>query len=304
MGGEAGVSLGALEARWGRTGAVHFAERYSGPVALLHAGGASACIALQGAQVLSYVPQGKSDVLWLSPDAKLGTGRPVRGGVPVCWPWFGPHPTDASKSAHGFVRGRTWSVLGSAAAANRARLVLGFDAASARADDWPHRALAEIEITLADTLTISLSTENRGGGDLLLTQALHTYLSVGDIGAVSIDGLAGRPFIDQLAPGAMRSEQAPIQVACEMDRIYQESDGAVTVADTRLGRKIRVSKTGSRSTVVWNPWIGKSERLGDMGPDGYRHMLCIEAANTGNDAVTLARGERHRISTELTVMDL
>ena len=294
-------SLDALEARWGRTGAVTFAERYGGPVALLQAGGATAVVALQGAQVLSYVPPNQSEVLWLSPVAKLGTGKAVRGGVPVCWPWFGPHPIDQTKPAHGFVRASPWSVTGSAAKLGRARLVLAYDASPKSQPDWPHRALAEIEITLAETLTIALSTENRGENDLLLTQALHTYLAVGEIGAVTVNGLVDRPFIDQLSPGPMRREHEPISVKAEIDRIYQDSEGPVIVTDRKGGRHIRVSKTGSRSTVLWNPWVEKSARLGDMGGDGYRHMLCVEAANAGNDTVTLAPGERHRLTTELSV---
>ncbi len=163
------------------------------------------------------------------------------------------------------------------------------------------RALAEIEVTLADTLTVSLSTENRGGIDLALTQALHTYLAVGDIGAVTVAGLEGQRFIDQLAPGHMRMEQAPIRIACEIDRIYQESGGPVIVTDQKSARQIRIAKTGSLSTVLWNPWVEKSARLGDMGDEGYRHMFCVETANTGNDTVTLAPGERHRLTTDLSV---
>lgn len=301
LGGDMSPSLDALEARWGRTGAVTIAERYGGPVALLQAGGATAVVALQGAQVLSYVPPMQSEVLWLSPVAKLGTGKAVRGGVPVCWPWFGPHPTERTKSAHGFVRARPWSVTGSAAKSGRARLVLAYDASPKSQPDWPHRALAEIEITLAETLTIALSTENRGENDLLLTQALHTYLAVGDIRAVTVDGFADQPFIDQLSPGLMRRELELLSVKAEIDRIYQDSEGPVIVTDQKGGRQLRVSKTGSRSTVLWNPWIEKSASLGDMGSDGYRHMLCVEAANAGNDTVTLAPGERHRLKTEISV---
>lgn len=295
------VSLGALEARWGRAGAVTFAERYGGTVALLQAGGASAVVALQGAQVLSYIPVHHRDVLWLSPVAKLGTGKAVRGGVPVCWPWFGPHRSDQTKPAHGFVRARPWSVTGSAATPTRARLVLAFDASPNLQTGWPHRALAEIEITLAETLMIALSTENRGAGDVEITQALHTYLAVGDIGAVSVTGFEGRPYLDQLKPRPMQKDAEPVRVTAETDRIYQDCVEPVIVTDQMGQRLIRVAKTGSRSTVLWNPGPEKSARLGDMGADGYRHMLCVEAANAGTDTVTLATGERHRLITELSV---
>ena len=301
MGGELSPSLDALEARWGRTGAVTFAERYGGPVALLQAGGATAVVALQGAQVLTYVPENHSEVLWLSPVAKLGTGKAVRGGVPVCWPWFGPHPSDKTKPAHGFMRARHWSVTGSAAKPGRARLVLAYDTSAKTQPDWAHRALAEIEITLTDTLTIALSTENRGNNDVLMTQALHTYLAIGDIGAVRVTGFEDRPYLDQLAPGPMRNGAEPVCVTAEIDRIYQECVCPVIVTDQMGRRQISVAKTGSRSTVLWNPGPEKSARLGDMGTDGYRHMLCVEAANAGHDTVTLAPGERHRLTTELSV---
>lgn len=308
LGGDLSPSLDALEARWGRTGAVRFAERYGGPVALLQAGGATAVVALQGAQVFSYVPENHSEVLWLSPVAKLGTGKAVRGGVPVCWPWFGPHPSDPTKPAHGFVRASPWTVTGSAAKPGRARLVLAYDAGPKTQPDWPHRALAEIEITLAQTLTIALSTENRGNNDVLLTQALHTYLAVGDTGAVSVNGFEDRPYLDQLAPGPMRIAAEPVRITTEIDRIYQECDAPVIVTDKQSGRRIHIAKTGSRSTVLWNPGREKSARLGDMGGDmgheGYRRMLCVEAANAGNDTVTLAPGERHRLTTELSVTNI
>jgi glucose-6-phosphate 1-epimerase len=305
--GKAVTDLAALEARWGRapgfgTGGVRFEQRYGGPVAVLEAAGSVAIVALQGAQVLSWQsPQSKEDVLWLSPVAKLGTGKAVRGGVPVCWPWFGPHPADAKKPAHGFVRAAHWRVAGSAASARRATLVLSFDAAMIDPTLWPSRASAELEITLAEALTISLSTTNLGDEPLALTQALHTYLAVGDIADISVSGFEDRTYIDQLDNHARRVQAGEISFQGEVDRIYQGAPGAVIVTDRNLGREIQVAKLGSQSTVVWNPWIEKAERLGDMGPEGYRRMLCIEAANAGDDVVTLAPNARHRLVTEISV---
>jgi D-hexose-6-phosphate mutarotase len=308
--GQIDIELTALEARWGRSpafgiGGVRFEKRFGGPVAVLEAAGAVAVVSLQGAQVLSWrSPLSTEDVLWLSPAAQLGTGKAVRGGVPVCWPWFGPHPSDAKKPAHGFVRAAPWRVAGSAASARRAMLVLKFDAAMIDAVVWPARASAEIEITLAETLTISLSTTNLGDEPFALTQALHTYLAVGDIAGVSVTGFEDLDYIDQLDGNARRMQKGLIVFEGEVDRIYQGAIGAVTVVDRSLGREISVAKSGSHSTVVWNPWVDKAARLGDMGPDGYRRMLCIEAANAGDDAVTLAPRARHRLVTELSVKSI
>jgi D-hexose-6-phosphate mutarotase len=303
--GISGVQLQSLEARWGRAPGVRFEERFGGTVAVLEAAGSKAIVAIQGAQVLSWRPVGQTeDVLWLSPVAKLGTGKAVRGGIPVCWPWFGPHPSDAKKPSHGFVRAVPWRVLGSAASAARARLVLEFETGMVDPALWPHAARAEIEITVGETLTIALSTENLGAKPFQLTEALHSYLAVGDVGGVVVTDLAGRTYIDQCDGNARRVQRGAIQFAGEVDRIYQGSPDDVVVTDRSLGREIRVSKLESLSTVVWNPWSEKAQRLGDMGEDGYKRMVCIETANAGDHAVTLAARARHRIQTEIKVRPL
>jgi D-hexose-6-phosphate mutarotase len=302
---ETGAGLPSLNARWGRAPGVHFEERYGGAVAVLWAAGSTAIVALQGAQVLSWRRAAHADdVLWLSPVAKLGTGKAVRGGIPVCWPWFGSHPSDATKPAHGFVRAAAWRVAGSAASESRARLVMALDTDGIDPALWPQKARAEIEITVGETLTVSLSTDNLGTAPFALTEALHTYLRVGDIGKVSVSGLGGQSYIDQLDANARRAQGGAIEFRGEVDRIYQETIDDVVVADVSLGREICVSKSGSYSTVVWNPWSEKAEHLGDMGPEGYRQMLCIETANAGDDVVTLASRARHRIKTELSVRPL
>ena len=296
--------IAALEARWGRAPGVRFEQRYDGTVAVLDAAGGTAVVALQGAQVLSWRPAGCGEVLWLSPVAKLGTGKAVRGGIPICWPWFGPHLSDGKLPAHGFVRAASWQVAGSAASAGRATLVLAFETSEQTATAWPHRARAEVEITIGETLSIALTTENKSSSDITITQALHTYLEIGDVGDVSIGGLEGRAYIDQLKPDAKPLQCGPIAITAEIDRIYQASPDDVIVTDSARKRAIRVSKTGSASTVVWNPWIDKAARLSDMGENGHRRMVCVETANAGEDVVTLAPRARHRLFAELSVIEI
>lgn len=302
---QAGADVRALEARFGRVPGVHFEMRFGGPVAVLSALGSTAVVALQGAQVLSWRAAGQNaDTLWLSPQAQLGTGKAMRGGIPVCWPWFGPHRVDAAKPAHGFVRGVPWRVAGSAASATRARLVLSFDTAGIAPELWAPRASAEIEITVGETLMIALSTDNLSAQPFDVTQALHTYLAVGDIGGVAISGLDGRPYIDQLDPAAQCVQSGAITIEREVDRIYQATPDDVVVTDLSLQRETRVAKSGSLSTVIWNPWVEKAARLGDMGDAGHRRMVCVETANAGRDAVTLAARARHRLVTEISVRSL
>jgi glucose-6-phosphate 1-epimerase len=293
-----------LDARWGRSGSVMFGEQFGGPVAVLYAAGASAVIAIQGAQVLSWIPNDAAEALWLSPSAQLGTGKAVRGGIPICWPWFGPHPDDAAKPAHGFVRAAPWQVTGSAASHDRARLVLGFDATRIDPALWPHRAFAEVEITLDQNLTVALTTANTGSTPFALTQALHSYFAVDDIADVAVTGLAGRRYIDQLDHSTRPVATGEIHIKGEIDRIYQATAEDVVLIDPSLGCRIRVAKTGSLSTVVWNPGPDKAAHLGDMGVDGHRRMVCIETANAGDDVVTLAPGARHRLFAKFSIEQL
>lgn len=296
----------ALTARWGRQPGVSFAVMHGGTVAILKCAASRAIVALQGAQVLSWQKTGDPvDTLWLSPTARLGTGKAVRGGVPVCWPWFGPHPGDASMPAHGIVRASPWRVTGSAASSKYARLVLDYETEGSASDMWPYRAKAEIEITAGETLGIALTTDNAGRVPLAITEALHTYLRVGDISAVHVSGLADRPYVDQLNGGA-RLVQVSTSIALnsETDRVYLDTPDIVTVRDAALAREISIAKTGSLSTVVWNPWVDKGKRLGDVGDDGYKQMLCIETANAFENAVTVEPRARHRMTAEISVRSL
>ncbi len=290
----------ALNAGFAQSGAIRFETRFDGPVACLSHRGSTAIVALQGAQVLSYVPAGGTELLWLSPVARLGTGKAVRGGIPVCWPWFGPHPEDGSKPAHGFVRAALWHLTATSAEHDGVRMVLDFDATAIDPALWPHQAGVTLSVELRDKLKVTLETVNTGSTEIALTQALHTYLAVGEVCDVVISGLDGRRYIDQLDPSAAPVQSGPIRIAAEVDRIYQGSSDTVTVADPSLKRTIQIAKAGSASTVVWNPWTVKGARLGDLGADGYRHFVCIETANAGADIKTLRPGARHSLMQELS----
>lgn len=291
-------ALQRLNERFARAGAISFKERSGGLVVELVAGQARAVVALQGAQVLSYVPAEQQDVLWLSPAAQLGTGKAVRGGVPICWPWFGPHPCEPSRPAHGFVRTLLWDVRDVHTDGESCAVRLAPDARLIAAEGVP--AMVELEVLLSDNLKLTLVTTNLGQEPLRLTQALHTYLAVGDIAQTAVRGLENRPFIDKLAGGARGVDGGPIHIDGEIDRIYQETPGTVVVEDGQRARSIVLNKTGSHSTVVWNPWAAKAERLGDMGPDGYRRMVCVETANAGDDVATIAPGGTHALSVTIT----
>ncbi len=269
-----------------------------GPVLRLAAKDSTAEVALQGGQVLSWQPKGHAPAIWLSPMERLGNLKPVRGGTPVCWPWFANHPTDASKPAHGFVRTRPWSCDAVETSDAGVRAFLYTSTTEGDRLLWPHAADVELAVTLGETLQLELTTRNKGTDTFALTQALHTYFAVGDIADVTVEGFDGQSYIDKLDGNARKRQAGTIAFAAEVDRIYDEHTGTAAIVDRGLQRRIEISKTGSRSTVVWNPWMTKAARLGDMGPDGWRRMVCVETCNAGEDVVQIAPGAEHAIGVE------
>jgi len=247
----------------------------------------SATVDAYGAQVLSYVPSEGTDLLWTSSEehlqaAKAG-GKAPRGGIPVCWPWFGPHPDDKAAPVHGLARIAQWQVVN--AIGDEAILTFATDGSNPA---FPHRATAELTVRLTDTLEVSLTTTNAGTTPFLLTNGLHTYLRIGDVGRVEILGL------ENATSNKGDHSSGPVTLEGEVDRIYSPVTAPLRVVDHALGRVIHVANAGCTEAVVWNPGSDKA----DMPEGSYRHMLCVEPANA-RDAPVLNPGERHTISTRL-----
>lgn len=261
----------------------------------------AATLARQGAQVLTWAPAGQPPVVWLSPDARFTAGKSLRGGIPVCWPWFGAHPADATKPAHGFARNLDWKMVETTRLRDATRATLRFVPEEAQHALWPHGAELTLAVTVGERLRLELTTRNTGTDAFTLTQALHTYFHVGDIGAVRVDGLSGKTYVDRLAGDARIRQEGPVTVAGEVDRIYLDCPGDTVIVDEALKRRIRISKQGSSSYVVWNPWAEKGAKFGDMGENGYRRMLCVETTNAWDDVVSVAPGATHTLVTEYCV---
>jgi glucose-6-phosphate 1-epimerase len=299
--------LNTLNNLWGKPGRVDFLPSpLGGPVVELAGPAGTAVVALQGAQLLSWHPAGHAPVIWLSPVERLGTSKPVRGGTPVCWPWFGAHPSDSSQPAHGFVRTRIWTVAAAGVTAEGAWLELRYQTGPADAVHWPHQATAAVRITLDIQLSLTLRTDNTGSTGFNLTQALHTYFSVGEISDLTITGFENELYLDTLTNEPRQVQTGPITFAAEVDRIYDGHDQPASINDPRLGRRITITTGGSRSAVVWNPWTAKAARLGDLGPGddgqgGWRQFVCVETTNAGLDHVTVTPGHAHTITATYAV---
>jgi glucose-6-phosphate 1-epimerase len=289
--------LSALNADFAIPGQLIFKETAPGfAVAEVFNGLATATIALQGAQLLTWTPRGQSPVIWLSPDAMFVSGKSVRGGVPICWPWFGPHASKASLPAHGFARTVPWEVIGTRAMPEGAtRIDFRLVKSNVTRAQWQHSSQLECRVTVGAALEIDLMTRNTDRIAITIGDALHTYFMVSDVRRVTIHGLEGSPYLDKMDGGKRKQQAGPVTIGAETDRVYLETGADCLIDDPGLKRRIRIRKRGSHSTVVWNPWIEKSSRLGDVGEDGYLNMLCVESANAADDVVTIAPGGEHHL---------
>lgn len=255
---------------------------------------ASGEIYLNGAHVTSWQPTGHEPVLWMSRSSLFQAGKPIRGGVPICFPWFGPHSTDPSAPAHGFARTALWEVVEvrpTAECGISLTLQTGIDPFTVR---FTVEFGSVLRMTLATELASGISTTHR------FEDALHTYFGVSDVRNISITGLEQSRYIDKVEGAqAKPATGAAIEFTAETDRVYFNTESECQLHDPARKRTIAVSKSGSQSTVVWNPWIAKSARMPDFGDHEWPAMVCIETANVGLNAVELTPNSCH--STSVTV---
>ncbi len=251
---------------------------------------------LHGAHCTAWQPAGQSPVLWMSAESYFEDGKPIRGGVPICFPWFGSHPTNKDAPGHGTARIKSWDLQSVVIKdSGGVRLEFSTDVAPFEvryAVAFGQRLTLELKVTVPKTHSQSERYED----------ALHTYLSISDIRQVSISGLERIDYIDKVGQVTQRPATGqPITFEGETDRVYVGTVDTCTLHDPGLNRKIVVRKSGSRSTVIWNPWIAKSARMPDFGDNEWPGMVCIETANVGEQAITLAPGQSHTTTAEISV---
>ncbi|MDX1680946.1 MAG: D-hexose-6-phosphate mutarotase [Akkermansiaceae bacterium] len=248
-------------------------------------------VALHGAQVMSWKPVDEEEVLYLSPKAVFREGKAIRGGIPVCWPWFSEHPSDETVPSHGIARTRFWDFV--EAAENDQGVVLKF---AMREGIWS----AEIIIKMGEDLEVMLKTINTNEIPILISGALHSYFAVSDIEQVRVVKLEGVECTDLVGTPTKRKQDTPVEFKREVDAIYESSD-PVLLVDDLSGRTLLIEKTGSPSTVLWNPWAEKAKALEDLPDDGYRDFCCVEAAIANDRAEIVMPGQMQVLSTRIVV---
>lgn len=253
-----------------------------------------ATVALHGGHIMSYRPRDHEPVLWLSSQSQFRPGKAIRGGIPVCWPWFADHPSDPDKPAHGFARTTVWSPGESETLEDGStRLKLFISESEETIKLWPHPFRLEMECRLSDVLGVKLMITNTGDSPFVCGGALHSYFNISSVSSIAIKGLEGCPYIDKVDQSRRKTQHGAVSVEDEIDRIYLDTEADCIIEDSGMQRRIRISKNGSHTTVVWNPWVDKARAMQDFGDVEYKSMVCLETTNADTDVVSLAPGSTH-----------
>jgi glucose-6-phosphate 1-epimerase len=294
--------IAALNHRFEIPGIVKLVEGRAGlPAVRIQSPEVSGEVYLHGAHVTSWKPAGAEEVLFVSSKAKWQNGTAIRGGVPVCFPWFAERADDAKSPAHGLVRTKAWQLEAITHADSNVTVALSTSADTETKRSWLGNFHLLFCATFGEQLRLELIVTNHGDLPFRFEEALHTYYRVGNVETTRVQGLNGVTFIDKTAGKKEKSQHGKLQFSGETDRVYRRTSSAVEIEDPAMRRRILISKEDSRDTVVWNPWSAKAKTMGDLGADDWRQFLCVETCNVGDNAVTLGEAQAHTMSALISV---
>ncbi len=267
---------------------------------------ADAKIYLQGGHVVWWKPRSiKEDVLWLSSNARYEEGRSIRGGIPICWPWFGNHPTDGKYCVHGFARVALWNIVSTAQLKNGAsKIILKMTPSESQLKQLTYNYELELTIIIGDSLHLNLQTKNLSDHPFTISEGFHTYFNVSDIKNVKITGLENSVYTDKFDNFNRGIEKESIQIDGPFDRVYLNTSNDCYIEDENFNRVITIKKSNSDSSVIWTPWKEKALEMQDMGCDSeWLKMICVETANLLENSIVIYPGISHSISTEYSVQE-
>jgi glucose-6-phosphate 1-epimerase len=272
------------------------------PAVRVESQSASGLVFLQGAQLAAWQPAGQAPVIWMSDNAVYAPGKALRGGVPICFPWFGAHAEHPEFPAHGFARTKPFEYRGARLDANgRTELAFLLESDEQTRVWFPHAFSAQLEIAFGERLGLRFSVTNHDPEPFTFEEALHSYFAVADVTQTSVRGLEGALYVDKVREqGVFTEGPRELRFVAETDRVY--TSAATCTIDDRVGkRSLMVEKENSGATVVWNPWRERAAQMSDLGAAAWPGMLCVESANVGKTRVTLPPGESHRLEVAISV---
>ncbi len=258
---------------------------------------------LHGAHVTSWKPAGREEVLFLSSQSRWEEGRAIRGGVPICFPWFGGKTDDPIAPAHGFVRTKAWQLESIVRDGRGVTVSMFTESDEGTKRWWPAEFRLVHRATFGSELKLELAISNTGRTSLRFEEALHSYHRVRDIRKARLRGLEGVRYLDKTDQNQEKTQQGEIVIASETDRVYLDTRNSIELEDPVLRRRTRVAKENSGTTVVWNPWVEKARALSDLRDDEWMQMICLETSNVSDFAVNLAPGQQHTMKAIVRAAD-
>lgn len=299
------IDIDELEDKFSIEGEVGFAELENDLVFMTVSNKyADVDICLYGAHVTSFRPHDSMEVLYLSPESNFEVGKAIRGGIPVCFPWFGPHKTDPEMPQHGFARLTYWDVLKTATLPSGETMVeLQLCSSEETKVYWPHDFCAQLTVTVGSTMTVTLKVTNTSSAPFDYTCALHSYFELSSIDNLLIYGLHETTYYNQLTSENGIQEEEVLLVQEPTTRHYLDTQSAVIMEDFIFKKKIRIAKVGSRVTTVWNPWEEACAKMDDLPDDAYETFVCVETVNAFNNPIMLAPNESHETSAQIGLVE-
>lgn len=259
---------------------------------------------LHGAHVTSWHPSAAEEVLFLSSQARYQQGAAIRGGVPICFPWFGNKSDNPQAPAHGFVRTKSWHLDSIGQIADAVTVAMSTASDESTKSWWPADFRLLYRATFSSQLTLELALTNTGSAPLRFEEALHSYLQVGDCQQASLQGLSGVHYIDKTDSSRIKDQQGDITITSETDRVYLNTHHPIDLLDPVFHRRIHVEKLHSLATVIWNPWVQKTQSFTDLGANEWKQLICIESCNVAEFAIIVAPGQQHKMTAIISLAPL
>ncbi len=302
---EQAIEVSELNHRFGIPGIVKIVAGHGGLTKVeVTSSAAQGEMYLHGAHVTSWKPSEAEEVLFVSSQSHWNDSRPIRGGVPVCFPWFSNKADDPNAPMHGFARTKAWQLESIVQTGNAVTVSMFIESDDTTKKWWPADFRAVYRATFGPELILELDVVNTGKTSFQFEEALHTYFRVGNIETVQVNGLSGVDYLDKTDEKRKKTQSGAITIVSETDRVYLNTGAVVDLEDPASGRKIAIAKENSMSTVVWNPWIQKAKAMSDFGDDEWPQMICIETCNVGNSEVELTPGHHHQMKALVRVSNL
>lgn len=272
----------------------------------IEGGFGSAEFCLQGAHLTRFHPRGQGALLFLSRQSFFEKGKAIRGGIPVIFPWFGPREGHPESPMHGLVRTRDWKLEeATVPESGDASVLFSIQSTPETLGAWPFPFELKLRFNLGASLSVLWDVKNTGTEPFVFEQALHPYFPVADIHQLQVHGLKNSRYHDKTAgPELQTDTEDHVGFTRETDRLYVDTEAALRVDDAAGAKRLLITKKGSRSSVVWNPWIAKAAALADLADDEWQGFVCVEQVNAKQNAITLAPGRTHRMEAAFSMETL